>query len=83
MAKTKNLEAVFPRPDVLLGAHASFWVEGRTLRFAIPVPLVSARSKELLKAYRLEDEPTSVPDLKGMQLLYSSPHCYIVVSHER
>jgi len=82
MARNKGMEVVFHRPDVLLGAHAAYWTEGSVLRFAIPVPLVAAGAK-LLRAYRLEAEPTTVPGSDGMQILYTSPHKILLVSPER
>ena len=67
---------------MLLGAHAAYWTEDDVLRFALPVPLVAVGAK-LLKAYRLEAEPTSVPDADGIQILFVAPHSHILVSADR
>ena len=83
IARRKGLSVAFKRPSVLLGAHAAFWTEGDLLRFALPVPLVSAGSKDLLRVYRLETEPTTVPSAGGLQILYTAPHSHILVSSDR
>ncbi len=48
----------------------------------MPVPLVAADSK-LLRVYRLESEPTTIPDAAGLQVLFVAPHRYIMVSADR
>ena len=81
-ASARGLKPVAAEAEAVMAENAAYWREGRVLRFALPVPLIAADGK-MLKTYRLEDRPTTVPDEEGLQIEFSSEHRYILVSNDR
>jgi len=73
---------VFQDARSLLSAHSTYWIEGGSLVFAIPVPLIQAEA-ELVDILRLEDVPSTIRATDGLQVLFESEHRYIAVANDK
>lgn len=81
-ARAHRLKPVAVKADELLTQKATYWVNDEVLHFVLAVPLIH-QDDELLTAYELIDRPTSVPDEKGLEVVFSAPHNYILVPNSR
>lgn len=52
-AHKAGMRTVFPKPEVILRQDVSFWPRGRSIVFALAVPLMPA-NEELLSVFKLE-----------------------------